>query len=459
MSYENEAELRKRTLGRYRLLRRIGHGGMGEVWLAEDPSLYRQIAINILLLRDQDDQQALLRFAREARAIATLHHPHILPVHDYGKQEEPDGQVMTYIVMPYVAGGSLADRIAARTSSIMPQHEAINYLAQAAEAIDYAHRHGIIHRDVKPQNLLLRDGTWLLLADFGLAYSVLVDEQITTSGIGFGTPDYMSPEQAQGKAEMASDIYSLAVLAYQLFTGRLPFHGETSYATIVQHITMAPPPPRQFNPALSAATETVLLRGLAKTVGERPSSALAFISELQQTLADAQFAPTLSSNEELIPTLAKRPAGVDAPETYVKPSPRETPREIQRKTLLTRRNVLLGGATLVAAGAGLSTWAVAANQTKKPVVSPSPTALPGSTDRPIVLLGHNRAVSPLVWSPQGSVLASADSSGNRQVLLWDMQQILTEQIMPVPYKAKQSLNSVTNLLLAWSPDGKALAIG
>src|ERR1051326_4716060 len=171
MSYEREALSRKSMLGRYRLLHRIGYGGMGEVWLAEDPMLHRQIAVKILLLRGQDDQQAPLRFAREARAIAALHHPHILPIHDYGKQEQPGGKAITYIVMPYVVGGSLAHRIAALTSGTMPQPEAISYLAQAAEAIDYAHLHGIIHRDVKPENLLLRDGTWLLLADFGLAYS------------------------------------------------------------------------------------------------------------------------------------------------------------------------------------------------------------------------------------------------------------------------------------------------
>ncbi|MDQ2715532.1 MAG: serine/threonine protein kinase [Chloroflexota bacterium] len=307
MSYESETTPRDKNLGRYHLVRRIGRGGMGEVWLAEDPSLHRQVAIKTLPVQDREDQQAALRFTREARSIAALHHLHILPVHDYGKQEQSGGQEIIYIVMPYIAGGSLAQRIAASGSNMIPQREAITYLAQAAEAIDFAHQHGIVHRDVKPENLLLRDDRWLFLADFGLAYSVQSGEQVTTHGVGFGTPDYMAPEQAQGHAEPASDIYSLAVIAYQLFTGRLPFHGETSYATVVQHMTMAPPAPRQFNPALSPVTEIVLLRGLAKAAGERPSSAQAFVSELQQTLVDAPFAPTLLPGEELVPTLAARP--------------------------------------------------------------------------------------------------------------------------------------------------------
>src|SRR5437763_12884066 len=142
---ESTQRLSIMTVGRYQLLRKIGQGGMGEVWLGEDPRLHRQVAIKTLPIRNQSDREFLQRFEREARAAAALNHPHILPVHDYGDQTLPDGQVITYIVMPYVPGGTLADRLKAMTAEkkILPAHEAINYLRQAAEAIDYAHSVGV----------------------------------------------------------------------------------------------------------------------------------------------------------------------------------------------------------------------------------------------------------------------------------------------------------------------------
>ena len=191
-----------RTLGRYQLLRLIGKGGMGEVWLADDPVLHRQVAIKTLPTHSLSDREFLQRFEREAQAAAALNHPHILPVHDYGQQVLPNGQSITYIVLPYLTGGSLSDRIAAYSARRipMPLQEAISYLSQVAEAIDYAHEQGIIHRDIKPGNMLLRSDNWLMLADFGIARILASSQQLTQQGIGIGTPQYMSPEQAQGKA-------------------------------------------------------------------------------------------------------------------------------------------------------------------------------------------------------------------------------------------------------------------
>jgi eukaryotic-like serine/threonine-protein kinase len=272
-------------LGRYRLIKQIGSGGMGDVWLGEDPRLHRHVAIKTLPVQKQQNDEFVLRFEREARAAAALNHPHILPVHDFGKQSLSDGRVIAYIVMPYITGGTLADRIATNNSRqiLMPQHEAITYLSQAAQAIDYAHRRGIIHRDIKPGNMLLRHDNWLLLGDFGIARMLSSTENLTRTGAaGTGTPEFMAPEQAQGRAEASSDIYSLAVLAYYLLTGQLPFTAETAFATSILHMTSSPPSPRKINPTLSLSQEIALLHGLAKNPGERPASASALIAELQQ---------------------------------------------------------------------------------------------------------------------------------------------------------------------------------
>src|SRR5215469_5526879 len=216
MQDDQTANTSLRSLGRYQLLRRIGRGGMGEVWLSEDPRLRRQVAIKTLPPHNQDDQEFSARFEREAQAAATLNHPHILPVHDYGEHRLPNGQTITYIVMPYVEGGSLADRLntLATNQEGMAQDEALNYLTQAAAAIDYAHSQGVIHRDVKPANMLLRPDKWLMLADFGIARILSNADKLTQTGVGIGTPEYMAPEQAQGRAVEASDSYSLGVIAY-----------------------------------------------------------------------------------------------------------------------------------------------------------------------------------------------------------------------------------------------------
>lgn len=209
------------TVGRYRLLRKIGSGGMGEVWLGEDPRLHRQVAIKTLPLPSQRDQEFLQRFEREARAAAVLNHPHILPVHDYGEQAMSDGQTITYIVMTYVSGGTLAERLTTLSTNnrLMPQDEAMSYLSQVAQAIDYAHGRNVLHRDIKPSNMLLRTDGWLLLADFGIARILSDQSNLTQMGVGIGTPEYMAPEQAQGRAEAASDNYSLASLPIRFSPG------------------------------------------------------------------------------------------------------------------------------------------------------------------------------------------------------------------------------------------------
>ncbi len=268
-----------KMLGRYQLIRMLGRGGMGEVWLADDTQLRRQVAVKLLPYVVVSNQGYLRDFEREARAAAALEHPHILPVHDYGEQQVGD-TVITYIIMPYITGGSLRERLRA-INGPLPTDEALYCLRQAAQAIDYAHSQNVLHRDIKPANMLLQQD-WLFLADFGLAKLLTSPTFQGGTRAGSGTPEYMAPEQAQGKAEFASDRYSLGIVAYQLFTGYIPFKGETPYETLLKQMKDEPPPPRQRNPALPEAVEQAILQGIVKRVEDRPTSCAALVQSIEQ---------------------------------------------------------------------------------------------------------------------------------------------------------------------------------
>ncbi len=461
----NDREMSQRTatttLGRYKILQRIGRGGMGDVWLCEDPRLGRQVAVKTLPVYNRQDREFALRFEQEAQAAAALHHPHILPVHDYGRQPLPDGNVITYIVMPYISGGSLAQNIETYGYRLMPAQEALNYLEQAADAIDYAHSQQVIHRDIKPGNMLLRDENWLLLADFGIARILTNEDRLTATGPGFGTPSYMAPEQAQGQAEPSSDNYSLAVIAYQLFTGRLPFQADSSYAITIQHLTMPPPPPRQYNPSLPPACEQALLQGLAKQPRERPPSARAFVEQLRSTLADAPFIKNVP-RAELAPTEGRaiRPEHtVSEQETRLDGSDEQHTTSIPARSLVTRRRLLIGGGVVALAAGGLGTWAFASTHNSvKPVRTQGtkPTAVRAGA--PMVLLGHDKTVTSLAWMPQRNVLASA-SGNDGKAMLWDIDQIVKQPNKSPQYANDEFIDLAQNTIIAWSPDGKSLAIG
>lgn len=451
------------VLGRYRLLRRIGRGGMGDVWLAEDPRLHRQVAIKTLPSHNQQDREYLLRFEREAQAAAALNHPHILPVHDYGEQLQENGQVITYIVMPYISGGSLAERMMLYNTQTMPVEEVLFYLRQAAEAIDYAHSQKVIHRDIKPGNMLLRHDNWLLLADFGIARMLSEAEQLTRTGVGFGTPEYMAPEQAQGKARAASDNYSLAVIAYQLLTGRLPFKAETSYATTMQHLMLPPPSPRQFNPALSHGCEQVLLRGLAKDPQHRQPSACAFFADVQQAIQSASFEPT--QFQAVIPPTQPVIAISDGKGPVTKNEGQRTKLRPQQQLVLTRRQIMLGGSgTALALALGGIGWAVASHTsstTSTGRITPVVKATHAINDpnAPVMtLLDHNKPARSLSWSPSKNVLISSGSGGDGQVFLWDVDASYQQKNAgPQPVQKHAFDNVALGTLAAWSPDGQVVA--
>jgi tetratricopeptide (TPR) repeat protein/tRNA A-37 threonylcarbamoyl transferase component Bud32 len=276
-------ELIGQTLGGYRILEQIGRGGMATVYKAFQPSLDRNVAIKVLpAYYAEQDETFLKRFRIEARAVARLRHPNILMVHDYGEQ---DG--ITFIAMEYVEAGTLTERL----GRPMPLPEVEVLLRQVAAALEYAHEQGIIHRDVKPSNILLPKPDWPLLTDFGLA-KIVGGAQLTQTGTIAGTPAYMSPEQGRGeKLDHRTDLYSLGIVLYEMATGLVPFKAETPMAVIVKHITEPLPLPRAINPDLSEAVERVILKALAKDPADRFAQA----GEMAQAFSAAISSPATPS--------------------------------------------------------------------------------------------------------------------------------------------------------------------
>jgi serine/threonine protein kinase len=262
-----------KTVGPYQILEEIGRGGMAVVYRAWQPSLQRHIALKVLPEYFRHDPDLLARFQREARAAAQLEHPNIVHIYDTGIA---DG--LPYIAMEYLQGGSLQERLAQGT---LPPAEAVGLLEQIGGALDHAHARGLIHRDVKPANILFTADGRPKVADFGIARAT-EGTRLTRTGMVMGTPEYMAPEQAEGgTVDHRADLYALGVILYQMLTGQAPFHGTTPHATLHAVIYEPPPPPRQLNPSLSQAVESVILRALAKRPEERFQRGAALVSELR----------------------------------------------------------------------------------------------------------------------------------------------------------------------------------
>ncbi len=257
------------AIGRYELRGELGHGGHASVYRAYDPRFGREVAVKVLRRELLADAQFRSRFEREARAIASLEHAAIVPVHDFG---EHDGQ--PYLVMRLMRGDSLDHRLA--QGRLATQDEA-RILERIASALDAAHDAGITHRDVKPGNILLDDQGNAYLTDFGIARLMEASTMLTQAGVSLGTPAYMSPEQTRGEAlTPASDVYSLGVVAFEMVCGRVPFLGHDPVAMALQHREDPVPAPRTLNPGLSETAETSILKALNKQQTDRFATTSAF---------------------------------------------------------------------------------------------------------------------------------------------------------------------------------------
>lgn len=300
-------------LGKYELRERLGQGGMAEVWKAFDARLQRFVAIKFLHSMLRGDPTFISRFLREGQAVASLHHPNIVQIYDFETPAPGEADALAYMVMDYIEGQTLAEymRSSSHLGTFLPEADLFSLFYSISDAIDYAHRCGLLHRDIKPANILLDQRNTArnpmgepILTDFGIV-KIIGSAAGTLTGSSMGTPLYISPEQAQGHPDTAaSDIYSLGVVLYEMCAGRPPFRGDTPFAILQQHIATPPPRPESFNPALSPLVSDVIMHSLAKKPEERYPSAMALMSALALalglTLPDRRNLPISSPDIRLL---------------------------------------------------------------------------------------------------------------------------------------------------------------
>ena len=325
-----------RRLGKYELQTCIARGGMGEVWKALDTQLQRYVAIKLLLADKQQDPDFIQRFEREARLLASLRHPNIVKIHDFAVvQSATSGLTTAYMVMDYVQGQTLGGyiRLTSQKGMFPSASDLIYLLTGSSRAIDYAHQHGMIHRDIKPDNILLdqqlptaRPMGEPVLTDFGIARVQNVSAG-TMLGTLLGTPRYMAPEQAQGHYDNPrSDLYSLGIILYELTTGITPFRGDTALAILVQQLHEQPMPPNLINAQISPALSQVILKSIAKKPEERFESALAMTHAVADALG-VPFAPqpTLPFSGPISPTPSPLATSAHSSASQLQTSPMTTP--------------------------------------------------------------------------------------------------------------------------------------
>jgi basic membrane protein A len=382
------------SLGRYHILEQLGEGGMATVYKAYDTRLERDVAVKIIrrnAFPPEQIERILKRFEREAKSLAKLSHPNIVGVIDYGEHEGAP-----YLVLEYLPGGTLKERMKGQP---MPWQEAVRLLTPIAGALDYAHDQKIIHRDVKPANILLTVKGQPMLSDFGIAKILEMEDghTLTGTGMGVGTPEYMAPEQGMGReVDGRADIYSLGIIFYELITGRKPYTADTPMAVILKHMTDPLPRPSHFIPALPEAVERVLIKALAKDPAERYSDSGVFAAALENLINGTQL-PTIEvkanhpntkeDTSETVDSFAV--SGLTPPKgiTRQSPSRQEAPVTVSKKSATANNRYLLIGLGILSLVI-ISIWVgsilrPAASETPPPTEQAAPTEALPSTDVPI----------------------------------------------------------------------------
>jgi WD40 repeat protein/tRNA A-37 threonylcarbamoyl transferase component Bud32 len=466
------ADREGQQLGNYRLLRLLGRGGSADVYLGEHIYLDTLAAIKVLRTQLADDD--VEHFRAEARTIARLVHPHIVRVLEFGMEG-----MTPYLVMDYAPDGTLRKRHP--KGAALPLSTVVSYVTQAAAALQCAHDQRVIHRDVKPENMLLGRRNEVLLSDFGIAL-VTSSRYLSTQGLQelAGTIAYMAPEQIQAHAIPSSDQYALGIVVYEWLSGTRPFDGSFTEVA-VKHALSTPPPLRQKIPGISAAVEEVIMKALAKEPQQRFASVQAFASALEQAyqqearspvaLTDTAASPELlassadtfsSENQEALPVVPSSVQMLSPPTHTPVPPPSEnslgetpaleqpvaTPRsQSLPKRGASRRAVMLGlvGAAITGVVAGAIAWLIHAHESQGTGTPPT-SPIEGSNSL-FTYRGHSDWVWSVAWSPTGNRVASASS--DKTVQVWDAADGAHL------YTYSGHADSVYEL--AWSPDGKHIA--
>ncbi|WP_110514612.1 serine/threonine-protein kinase [Herpetosiphon llansteffanensis] len=288
-----DPQLIGRMLNHFKIVDKLGQGGMAMVYRAYQENLNRTVALKLLPPEMTFDQSYIARFQQEARAAAGLEHTHIVPIYEIGQAEG-----FYYIVMKYIEGNTLKENI--EQEAPMSVNRVLELLEPIGKALDYAHKKGVIHRDIKPSNVMLTPEGWVYLTDFGLARGGSSDSGLTQIGTVMGTPEYMSPEQAQGLAVgAASDLYSLAIMAYEMLTKQMPFVANNPQAVLLARVIRAPRAPSDLLPTMRSAVEDVLMKALARTPEARYATAADFFEALRQANNGAQ--PNIPATPAFVP--------------------------------------------------------------------------------------------------------------------------------------------------------------
>ena len=345
---------------RYKLIRRIGAGGMADVWCADDEMLNRRVALKFLLERYASDEQFVERFRREAAAAAGLQHPNIVSVYDRGEHEG-----RPFIVMEYIEGASLKELIERGLTG----GEAIEIVRQVLAGARFAHSKGIIHRDLKPQNVLIDREGRARVADFGIARAGT--SEITQTGSVLGTAQYLSPEQAQGlETTAASDVYSVGAMLYEALTGQVPFNADSPVAVALKQVSETPRPPSQLNPRIPAALDAIVLKALAKDPANRYQTADEFSAALVAAEADPDVAPGTDSYTAVVAPPAVSPNAPTQPPQTPPDAPAESDEDDEEEGFWTR-NRLIAAALILLALLGVLLFLLLGGSNPKQVVVPS----------------------------------------------------------------------------------------
>jgi serine/threonine protein kinase len=388
-------------LGLYRIISQIGRGGMATVYKAYQASIDRYVAIKVLPSQLAESKEFATRFHQEARIIASLEHPHILPVFDYG---ESDG--VTYFVMRYLDAGTLKDRMV--EGRPLPLNEIDKLFTQLADALSYAHSRGIVHRDLKPANALIDSRGNVFLTDFGIAKLLeSAAPRLTQTDAIMGTPAYISPEQAQAQpVDQRSDIYSLGIILYEMVTGSVPFVAETPLAVLFKHISDPLPPPSSVKPDIPLAIEQVILKALAKDPEDRFATAADFAEAWKRALEQKE---TVKHMPEAVMAPPSRPT--TGAQTQPKPAPAVKPASRSGMPAIWIAGCLVAACALFSlAGVALmaSNWQGLSSPTPSPPPTQVPTQSPAliPTDIPL----PTETIAPV---NVGSVLLEDDFSSSQ----------------------------------------------